>query len=199
MDPSEAGQPPAWRLFVAIELPEAVHRRVEQVTAQLAGAGWRAKWVKPEGVHLTLKFYGNVAVERVDALSAALAAAVSNHAPFTLRVSGPGVFPAPRRPRVLWLGLEGELDALSALAGAVERASVPLGFAAEERPFRPHITVARVRPEQQATISGLEDHFARLAALPPIPFRVEHLALIRSQLRRDGPLYTAVRRFALKG
>ncbi|HET7037106.1 MAG TPA: RNA 2',3'-cyclic phosphodiesterase [Thermomicrobiaceae bacterium] len=197
MDPSEAGQPPVWRLFVAIELPDAVHRRVAEVVSRLAGVGWRAKWVNPAGVHVTLKFYGNVAVGRLDELGAALSAAVAGRAPFALRVDGPGVFPSPRRPRVIWLGLEGELDALSSLARDVERVSAPLGFAPEERPFRPHITVARVRPEQQATISGLEDQFARLAALPPIPFRVDHLTLMRSQLRRDGPIYTAVRRIEL--
>ena len=197
MDAGAAAEQHVWRLFAAVELPEPAHERVATVAARLSRAGWRAKWVAAEGVHVTLKFYGNVGVERLDELNLALAGAARLQRPFELEVAAPGAFPNQRRPRVLWLGLGGELAALGRLAEAVEQRSAALGFPPEERPFRPHITVARVRPEQQETITDPAARLAELASLPPIPFRVDHFALFRSQLRREGPIYTVIQRFEL--
>ncbi len=188
-----------WRLFAAIELSEPVRERVAQVAQTLARAGWRATWVDSQGSHLTLKFYGNVARDRIPALSQALRRAASGSEPFMLQVAGAGVFPNPRRPRVLWLGLDADLDALARLQREVERLSADLGYLPEERDYHPHVTVARIRPEDLGTITEVERHLAEIAELPPLPCPVERVTLFRSQLRRGGAVYSVVEQFPLKG
>lgn len=189
-----------WRLFAAIEVPQDVRDRVGQAGRLLADAGWRAKWVSPDRTHLTLKFYGNVELERLDALKQALRGAVNPEAAFTLEAAGAGVFPNPRRPRVLWIGLGGQgLQLLTRLQSGIDRVCADLGFPPEERAFHPHLTVARIRPEARSTLTGVEHRLAELAALPALPVPVDQVTLFRSELRRTGPVYTALEEFPLNG
>ncbi len=189
-----------WRLFAAIEVPQDVRDRVGQAGRLLADAGWRAKWVSPERTHLTLKFYGNVELERLDALKQALRGAVESESAFTLQAAGAGVFPNPRRPRVLWIGLGGHgLQLLTRLQTGIDRVCADLGFPPEERAFHPHLTVARIRPEDLSTLTGVERRLAELSALPALPIPVEQVTLFRSELRRTGPIYTPLEEFPLNG
>lgn len=188
-----------WRLFAAIEIPPEVRDRVAAVRDRLRDAGWRAKWVTPEGTHLTLKFYGNVPVDDIPALRAALRPAVATARPFTIEAAGAGAFPNPRRPRVLWLGVAGDVRRLGALQRSVEQASAAQGYPPEERAFHPHLTVARVRPEDLGSLRDLERRLAEIAALPPLPIPVDRVTLFRSELRRTGAVYTVVDEFPLGG
>lgn len=189
-----------WRLFAAIEIPPEVRDRVAAVRDRLRDVGWRAKWVNPEGTHLTLKFYGNVPVDAIPALAGALRPAVAKSAPFTIEAAGAGAFPNPRRPRVLWLGVDGEeVRRLAALQQAVERASATQGYPPEERAFHPHLTLARVRREDLGTVRDAERRLAEIGALPPLPIPVERVTLFRSELRRTGAIYTVVDEFPLGG
>lgn len=188
-----------WRLFAAIELSTEIRDRIAAVIARLRAAGWRARWVNPEGSHLTLKFYGDVPAGQIPALRAALREAIILSARFTLQTDGAGVFPGPRRPRVIWLGVNGDVDRLSRVQGEIERASEPLGYPPEERAFHPHLTVARIRPEDLATVTGLERRLAEVGALPALSLPVDHVTLFRSELRRAGAIYTAVEEFPLNG
>lgn len=188
-----------WRLFAAIELTPEIRSRVAQVAERLRSAGWRARWVRPEGSHLTLKFYGNVPVAQIPALRDALRPAIESAAPLRLRAEGAGAFPAPKRPRVLWLGVGGDVDALARLQASIERASTALGLPAEERPFNPHLTLARIRPEDRETITDPERRLAEVGALSALPLPVERVTLFRSELRREGAVYTAVEEFTLRG
>lgn len=186
-----------WRLFAAIELPPDVHQRIQQVMQHLRSVGWSARWVRPESSHLTLKFYGDVPRQRLHELSAALRRATGTVPVFDLRTDGPGVFPTPKRPRVLWLGVSEPTGRLQALYEAVEDASVQLGFEPEGRDYHPHLTVARFRPGEQPTVEELTARFAELSRLPEIEFPVTTLALYRSELSRDGAKYTVIGRFDL--
>ena len=189
-----------WRLFAAIEVPQDVRDRIDQTVRLLAAAGWHAKWVSPDNTHLTLKFYGNVERERLDALKQALHGAVEPEAAFTLQAAGAGVFPNPRRPRVLWLGLGGRgLQPLIRLQAEIDRVSADLGFPPEERAYQPHLTVARFRPEDLATLNGVERRLAELSALPALSILVDRVTLFRSELRRTGPIYTPLEVFPLNG
>jgi 2'-5' RNA ligase len=130
------------RLFVALDLPEAVRSGLVQLMAELKPAGRGARWVHPEGMHITLKFIGNIAGEQLPDFRAALAP-IRPGAPLELQYRGIGFFPNARRPRVLWCGVEASPN-LAELAAAIESAVEPLGIACESRAFVPHLTLARL-------------------------------------------------------
>ncbi len=152
----------------------------------------------PENVHLTLKFLGDVDEALLADLKAALAAAAAAAAPFPLSLKGGGCFPNARAPRVIWIGLAEGAKEASALAGAVERALEPLGFAREKRPFRPHLTIGRVKdvragaPTAENKIEQLEGYDVPAAA-------AEAIALIKSTLTPEGSTYREIGRFRLGG
>ncbi len=186
-----------WRLFAALSLPESVRERVAAAIAHLQARGYRAKWVDPADSHLTVRFFGSVATDAVPNLVAALQASVRGVQPFLLRVAGAGAFPHPERPRVLWLGVDGHLPALLELVERVELHAGNFAEASETRRFHPHITLARVRPEDLGTLRGLPQELQRLGRLPPVAFPVERLTLYRSELFRSGPRYTVIEEFPL--
>lgn len=189
----------AWRLFIAIDIPPEARVRIATVGQELRGAGWRGRWANPNGTHLTLKFYGDVPVDQIDSLRQLLSARLTLYPSVSLRVQGAGVFPKRGPVRVLWLGIAGEMDALGELQGEVERLSQELGYPAEHRPFAPHLTVARFRPEDAGTLSGLDAQLKRIGGLVPLPFPVSGVTLFRSKLRPSGAFYTPLAKFALKG
>jgi 2'-5' RNA ligase len=184
----------AWRLFIALELPPPILRTIANVQSDLRRTipERAARWVRPEGIHLTLKFLGDVPVEKVDDLRVKLAKAAEGHHPFMLGIQGLGCFPNLRQPRVLWLGLVGEVQELAALQESVENHIAPLGFPTEERDFHPHLTLARTardatRQEAAALGRAAEQGIGQHGA-----WQVAEVSLIRSQLRPEGALYTEV-------
>ena len=139
---------PGRRLFVAVPLPEAavdaVSELVARVRAQPLPDGMRdVRWVRLEGVHLTLRFLGPTPDERIGPTTDAVARAADGQAPIDARLAGSGTFPPNGRPRTLWLGLSAGVEALTALAARVDATLVDAGWPSESRPFRPHLTLAR--------------------------------------------------------
>ena len=187
-------QPEQLRLFVAVTLPaearEAIARLIHALrAADLTGV----RLVDPDGVHLTLKFLGNVDRSRVSVLTDALDAVGEGAAPFALQLSGVGVFPNPRSPRVLWAGVSGDTESLTALARRIDEACSTLGFSRERRPFSPHLTLARVREsasahERQHSATIIKD----IGLAPTQPFSVQAFHLVRSTLTPSGPIYETV-------
>ena len=183
---------PPLRLFVAVELPQhvrdALGMSMERLRSNLRGP---YRWVRPEGVHLTLRFLGNVEAERVAELTSALGAAVGPLPAFALRLDGMGVFPNARAPSVVWAGLSGESAALVRLALAVGTATAGVGEPAESRPYAPHLTLGRVRGRL-----GPQDAEALAASLSGVtyegaaPFRVDGVSLMRSEIGPGGARYT---------
>src|SRR6185312_4044036 len=127
MEPFDAAKQDVWRLFVAIELPDDVKQRALQIRRELETNGWRARWVRPEALHLSLRFYGNLPAGSVDGLVAQIHAAIDGEVEFDLRTSNLGVFPNPRRPRVIWLGVAEPAGILQRIATAIEQQSRTLG------------------------------------------------------------------------
>ena len=186
---------PQIRLFVACELPDEVLNALGQLQDGLERAGAeQLRWVRPEGIHLTLKFLGEVEVALVDDVTASLSACIQ---PFALRLSASrlGAF-GGRRLRVVWVGLDGQTGELSDLAKTVERALEPLGFPAERRPFAPHLTLARVRERASAAererLSGLLESYQMPS---PTEFSLSRVALIQSILGPGGARYRTISRF----
>ena len=184
------------RLFVAAEIPPALREACTSLLAEARHAFPAARWARPEGMHLTLKFLGATPEERLDRVTDAIAAPARRAAPFDLLTGPAGLFGPPSRPRVFWIALEGDLTAAGRLVKDLEDEAALLGFAREERPFRPHLTLARFDPARGATLP--EDLLARAErALAGIPFPVGEVVLFQSILGPAGSRYVPQRRFPL--
>lgn len=185
------------RAFIAVELPPDAkswcHAALDRARAALGADETAVRWVRPEGIHLTLQFLGSVATLRVPILVDGLGDALAQHRAFDLAVGRLGVLPGPRAPRVVWLALVGDLEALSATQEHVARATAPLGFAREDRAFRPHVTLGRVResapPTQRAAIGRLPATWPDSTSQP---FQVGAVSLMRSELGPGGARYSRV-------
>jgi len=194
------GMAPAVRAFVAVELDPALREAVADLLRHLQKAVGGVRWVDPEGVHITLKFLGEVEAGRIPPIASALETAVRPLAPFNLRLGTPGAFPDPQRPRVLWLAVEEPTGALARLQRAVEEALTALGFPPEERPFTPHLTLGRVGAQAGEGVrrrAGLA--LAGLKVPPGLTMRVTTVSLMRSHLSPQGARYTRLARIPLEG
>lgn len=185
---------PHMRLFIAIDLPDAVRaalaREQEHLRAACRGSG-DIRWTRPEGVHLTLKFLGEVAATRLDEITDRLShVAVFDR--FEIDVRSFGFFPSARRPRVFWVGLEAP-PALGNLAKRVEAAMAVLGFPPENRPFQPHLTLARF--ESQGAQPALEAALQKSGDAGFGRFIVSEFVLFESKLRPGGAQYSKLARF----
>ena len=180
------------RSFVAIELPEGLKEELVELIERLKSGGHsEVRWVDPRGTHLTLKFLGDMAMDRLDDITLMVSEAARGISPFRLEVGELGVFPNPRRVRVAWVGVSGETDKLQQLQQRVESSLATLGFAAESRRFTPHLTLARVRDQ----ISSEErQRFGQV--IEGTDFKARHkievdtVYLMRSQLTRQGAIYS---------
>ncbi len=190
------------RLFVAIELAADVKRALHATIASLRAAigGDSLRWVRVEGIHVTLKFLGAVSTARVEAIDAALRNATCGAAPFALQPQGIGSFGGSHGLRVAWLGLVGETERLASLADRVEAALQPIGFERERRPFAAHLTLGRVRegalPDERSRVHRL---LAGMSTSELPAFRVEHVSLMRSTPSRGGATYDSLSTYPLSG
>lgn len=179
------------RLFVALELSPEVHAAVRGVVERLRGSEADVRWVRPQGMHLTLKFIGEVPAEKLPAVREALAGVKSDSA-VRLAFRSLGYFPNPRRPRVLWIGVEASPN-LAPLAAQVEAALEPLGIAAEKRAYVPHLTLGRFRSERR--LARLQEVIAELPSTDCGGFETRTLALFQSKLAPQGAEYTRLDEF----
>jgi len=181
------------RLFVAVPLPEPARSVVaDLVDGVRAGEPERShvRWVRTDGLHLTLRFLGAVSPERATAVSARLADIAAATAPIAVVLAGAGAFPSAGRPRVLWLAVAAGADELVALAGEVSRALVPLGWPAEERSFRPHLTLARA--DGVSTGPAAAARLAAAAAELTVAFTAGELVLMESHTGRGPARYESL-------
>jgi len=177
------------RAFLAIAPPDNVRQAMAAVQNRLkycvAGA---ISWVRPEGIHLTLKFFGNIAETDIDRITAAVGPVAARFAPLDLRVRRVGFFPDSRRPRVIWLGLEGDISALKALQEEVDHELARYGFSREDRDFRAHLTLARIKSARGLT--GLDRITKKSEVYEAGRFQAEGLTLFRSDLMPQGAIYS---------
>ena len=185
---------PAFRTFIAIELPSDLRARVAQHTASLRRdvPDVRASWSREDNLHLTLRFLGNVPVTDVTKVSDAVASATKSVSSFELTFSDCGTFPPRGRPAVLWIG--SQASGLQTLHAALENELAQAGFPREARPFHPHLTVARLRNSQGARELA-ELH--RTLGFAPIVIGVSEVVVFRSELLKQGPKHTAISRHNL--
>jgi 2'-5' RNA ligase len=187
------------RSFIAIELPDEVRERLSRLKKELErGEHKFVKWVNPGGIHLTLKFLGNIPSKQVTEITEAIKEASQGISPFHLEISGLGAFPNLRQARVFWVGIGGEVDKLSKLQQNIDSALATLGFAKEERSFMAHLTLARIRqgasPQERRNFGELIDS---VIFEDKYHIKVETISLMKSQLTPAGAIYTCLTRVGL--
>jgi 2'-5' RNA ligase len=187
------------RCFVAVDVSPAVRERLAAVQATLRKDAAEAdvRWADPGRIHLTLKFLGEVPDAQVPAVRAAVEAAAGGSGPIRLDARGVGAFPNARRPRVVWAGVTGDVDGLVRLAAAVEATVARLGYPAEARPFRAHLTLGRVRSPRVP--ASLVTAMAEAASVELGSWSVPDVVLYRSHLRPTGAVYEPLARVELAG
>ena len=188
------------RSFIAIDLPEEIKADLSGLQAKLRSKSKvSAKWVNLGSIHLTLKFLGNIEVSMTDSIIAAMEEAVSGIHSFSIRVKDLGVFPNLKRVNIVWVGLVGDIKRLQLLQRRIDSVLTPLGFKPESRPFTPHITLARLRdytpPEERIKLGQL---IAETPFVSDTPLDINHVNLMKSQLTRNGPIYTCIGTVKLK-
>lgn len=197
MPPPSNNSTPAgehWRLFAAIPVSADVRRVLASIQDTLRPHRWPLKWVDPKLAHLTLRFYGDTDVALIPRLEARLAEIAASQPALTLTTTAVGAFPSPLRPRVVFLGLEGNTQPLEQLARRVDATATLVGLQLEGKPFKAHITLARTReggslPQFRTVVEQLH--------LEKVSFRVDRVQLIRSVLGRSGPDYTTLAEWPL--
>jgi len=196
----------AIRAFIAIAPDRAVREALAHLRDQLRDGpgGGAGRWVRPESIHLTLKFLGDVPPERIPAIGHALETVCRGRSPFLLRLEGLGCFPNTRRPRVIWVGVREETGVLAALQRNLERdLERDLEALGHPRAFAPHLTLARVR--EGASLPAIQALGQQVVARQPTPnlasaeMLVREVILFRSDLLPQGPHYQALQRATLGG
>ena len=185
------------RAFIAIAVEPALAGEVKKVQQRLTSPGGVVRWINPDHLHLTLQFLGNVAAGRLDDLAAALRRACARTAPFHLALEGAGCFPNTKSPRVVWIGIRGDLEPLRKLQEQIAQETKNFGdHGDDERAFQPHLTIGRVKA------SGVEGRRAgqaiELVTVPKLGnWTVHHVLLVQSELSPDGARYTTLAAVAL--
>ncbi len=183
------------RTFIAIEIPAEIKKEMAEVQSRLKGPGVDASWTRPEGIHLTLKFLGEVEEPRIPEIMDSLTRAIGGAGGFRLEVVGVGTFPNPRNARVAWIGVSGDIERLMALQSSVEEAMAGLGMEREDRKFTPHLTLGRIKyiRSRDAWVNALD----AMKDIRLSSFNVEAVSLMKSELQPSGAVYTEIGRVEL--
>jgi len=187
------------RLFVACEVPDDVKETIGEVIQNLREkSGNAVRWIKPDGVHVTLKFLGEVPTRKLPAIKLAIQEAVVGHSPFELEFSTIGTFGGREGLRIMWVGIAGDVLRLEALVRAVNAALAVVGFEPERRPFRPHLTLGRVKDEISTRQRAEIEVAVGKTEVPPASWRTAQVSLMRSRLGPGGATYEVLATFPLR-
>jgi len=188
------------RAFIAIKIPHEIHQAIEQVTAPLRDAlpSSLVRWIPTKNIHLTLKFLGDISLANVEILTQMLNTEVNQHPAFEIKFEGLGTFPSPKRPRILWIGIQFP-EELTALQHGIEAAAAKLGYPVDNRPFSPHLTIGRVK--QNVGSSGMEKirqslKDTNIGTLGST--QITAVTLFKSDLKPTGAVYTELHSAPLK-
>jgi 2'-5' RNA ligase len=176
------------RSFIAIELPENMIDAIQKVQERMRPYGLNVRWVRPQNVHLTLKFLGDINEAEAEKVGRAIFESADGVAPLALAAKGVGTFPSIKRPRVIWIGVAGQLNELIGLQKRLDGKLEAIGFPAEKRAFKGHLTLGRAKgnigPKQ------LLEAMTELAGFETEPFVADKVALFKSELKPSGAVYT---------
>jgi len=176
------------RTFIAVEIPEKIILSIAKVQEDIKTYGFKIRWVRPESIHLTLKFLGNIEATETENVGRAVCEAAGTVPPMSLQAKGIGVFPGIRRPRVVWVGITGQLETLGRLQKKLDENLAGIGFPKEKRPFKGHLTLGRIQKkiDPKAFIEALH----RLGNFETETFTADRVVLYKSELKASGAVYT---------
>lgn len=177
------------RTFLAVDLPNEVKETAIHLQTTVEAKPKAVKWIKAANIHLTLRFIGPTPEHEVPKIKEAVAEAVAGHHDIPLKVRGTGVFPKKERPRVLWLGIGGEVEKVKTLVSDINGSLKKLGYPPEEREYSPHVTIGRIRYPQKVTPDV--SHFLN-SEYDPIEFHVRNVKFFQSDLVPGGPIYSVL-------
>lgn len=185
------------RSFLAIELPRTIQKKIEEIQEDLKSSRADVRWVSPEKIHLTLKFFGNIDESKIDPIVKSIEEPVRITQAFSLKVRGVGAFPHLKNPRVVWIGLVEGKETLVPFQKEIESKLEKIGFEPEAREFRPHLTLGRVKSGK-----GRDELTARIERYREEEvgdFQVKKVVLFKSDLKPSGPIYTPLKEMRLGG
>ncbi|MEE9189477.1 MAG: RNA 2',3'-cyclic phosphodiesterase [Candidatus Neomarinimicrobiota bacterium] len=175
------------RTFISVNLPRQIVNIQSMLQSTVHNRKANIKWVKPGNIHFTLKFIGHTPPDAIDNINAVIQRVSENHTGMKYLIKGTGCFPVESRPRVLWVGIDGQLDPLLNYVAELNNQLEKLGFPTDERDFRAHITLARIKypPKISPDITGFIS-----SQFEPLPFEIHKVNLISSELFPHGPIYS---------
>jgi len=176
------------RAFIAIELTDETIAFIQKIQEGLRSFGVKARWMRPENIHLTLKFLGDINNEDVKKAGDAIISAARENASITLRAKGIGVFPGVKRPRVIWTGIAGQTKELVNLQKILDGKLQTIGFSKEKRPFKGHLTIARIKKKIDA--KRLIDAMKEYSGFESKAFMADEVVLFKSELKPSGAVYS---------
>ena len=187
---------PKIRTFIAVHIPELNLKKIAELQQRLKRQGGDIKWVRPESMHITLKFLGDVNQNQIPSIADSITGAVRNISRFSVSIEGTGTFPNDRRPRVIWTGVREGADVLITLAKRVDKVCSAIGFETETRPYKPHLTLGRVRSVKniQSTIDTLNRDMFHAGV-----FDVNSIFIMKSDLKPQGAVYSVLKTIKLEG
>lgn len=185
------------RAFIAIDLPGWIRDRLREVQDKLKGKqGSKISWPRPDGIHLTIKFLGDIEEKEIEEIGKVLERVAEGIAPFRLSVEGVGAFPTISNPRVIWVGVKTEGENLLLLRKGLEEGFAQLGFEKETRPFQPHLTLGRIK--YLGDKKGFIEGYRALGGIKLGGFLVEGIVLFKSELKPTGAVYTRLKEVMFK-
>ena len=184
------------RSFIAIELSPPLRHHIEKIQNELKSATTDVRWIRSEGIHLTLKFLGAIDEQRVDEIGDRIEKCLADETIFTVTVGSLGAFPNREHPKVIWLGIEDKRGVLQNVQQTIDTRLTSLGFTAEKRTFSPHLTLGRIKsPKGKRTVS---QRLATMGECACVTFDVTEIFLFKSDLKPSGAVYTKLKSFALR-
>lgn len=184
------------RTFICVEIPFEIRRELSAFQDGLKSVGGDIKWVRPESIHLTLKFLGDVDKTRIGDLAELIRNSIQEFKPFPASFGHTGTFPNSRRPNVIWVGVIDGKESLQMIAHRLNQSLIDMGFEEEKRKYHPHLTIGRVR-----SMRKIRETIELLSSVPlrEYGFQVQELVLMKSDLQSTGAIYTPLEHFKLQG
>ncbi len=186
------------RSFLAFELPLEIKKIVTRVFEDSRRSSLDVRWVRPDGIHLTVVFMGNVKTEDLEAMGNEIGMVCSDFSPFQIALKGIGCFPNSRNPRVVWLGLVGDVERMSRFRDRLQKQLSPFGIQEEKRPFKPHLTLGRFKKalRDEASLRKLMEKHKDVTSLV---CTLDEFMLFKSDLKPGGAVYTKMLSWPLSG
>lgn len=184
------------RTFIAVDLPNDIHNALQELQNNLKDSMPDVRWTKYGNIHLTLKFLGDVELSRIEKISKSIQYIADGYSQFNIGLAKVGAFPSSRKPSIIWVGIEEGSEKVAEIAGRIESSMEKLGFPMEKRPFKPHLTIGRVRELNHPAIMAKSLENNEIGKIGE--FRVEKISLIKSQLDPSGSIYTTLSEALLK-